>query len=192
MPDAHDVNDHKVRGDLLTADDWNALARLAKYEPPQSGGEELIPRILYDDVAPGNTDKNAWPCKADMTADTTATKVLVQNTFPGKFRGYGDAHTGFDATTAAKVWTTVDLAGKEQIVYGKGLAVLILGTGPSGVVDAGAGYTLSSLVSLDGGQLPGTTVDVTNYSTALPTNAANVTVVADGTGGYRTLDGPCP
>ena len=190
MPDANDVSDNKVRGDFLLATEWDALARLAKFERPQRIGAKLIPRILYDDAAPGDTDIDAWPCKADMTADTDADKVLVQNTFPGNFRGYGDAHTGFDATTAAKVWTTVDLAGEEQIVYGKGLAVLIRGSNSAAA--ANATYTLSSLVSLDGGQLPGTTITVTNYGDGLGASTDQTTVVADGAGGYRTLDGPCP
>ena len=43
MPVAHDVPDHKVRGDILTADDWNALARLAKLDQPQGGGDEDPP-----------------------------------------------------------------------------------------------------------------------------------------------------
>ena len=81
------------------------------------GGEPLTPRILYDDVAPGDTDRYAWPVAADMTADTTADKVKIQNTFPGTFRGYGSNHgTGWDTTNAAKVWTTIDAAGNEQIV----------------------------------------------------------------------------
>jgi hypothetical protein len=152
----------------------------------------LTARILYDDVAPGDTDKNAWPVKSDMTADTAADKVLVQNTHPGNFRGYGSSHSGLSATTAAKVWTTVGPDGKEQIVAGKGLAKIIRGSGPDTTVAANASYTLSSPVALDDGQLPGSTVSVTNYSTALPASATNVTVVADGAGGFRTLDGPCP
>jgi len=164
------------------------LVRVAK---PPPAADELVPRILYDDVAPGDTDKNAWPCKDDMTADTEADKVLLQNTFPGTFRGYGSNHSEQDATTAAKVWTTVDRAGQEQIVFGKGLAKLIRGS-VSGGAAADAAYDLTSPVALDDGQLPGSTVPVKNYSTALPTGATDVTVVADGAGGWRTLDGPCP
>jgi hypothetical protein len=82
-----------------------------------------------------------------------------------------------------------------EIVEVQRLAVLIRGTGPSSEVAADAEYQLSSPVALDDGQLPVLTdgaMTVTNYSTGLPANAANVTVVADGAGGYRTLDASCP
>ncbi len=123
----------------------------------------LTPRILYDDAVPGGTDINAYPVLADMTADTAATKVLVQNTHPGNFRGYGDAHTGFDATTAAKVWTTVDLAGKEQIVYGKGLAKLCRAVAKAAI--SGASGTVDAVTVMDDGQSP-----VDSASTELSVN----------------------
>jgi hypothetical protein len=156
------------------------------------GGGALTPRVLYDDVAPGDTDKYAWPVDNTMAANTSADKVKVQNTFPGVFRGFGSSHSGFSASTAAKIWTSPGSDGKEYIVCGKGLAKLIRGSGPGTTVAGNASYTLSSPVALDDGQLPGTTVTVTNYSTALPASATNVTVIADGAGGYHTLDGPCP
>lgn len=118
----------------------------------RGGGAGLTPRILYDDVAPGDTDKNAWPVKDDLTADTDADKVLVQNTFPGNFRGYGDAHTGFDATTAAKVWTAVDSAGKEQIVCGKGLAKLCRAVAKGAI--SGSTGTVDAVTVMDDGQSP--------------------------------------
>jgi len=116
------------------------------------GGGSLTPRILYDDVAPGDTDKNAWPVKDDMTADTAADKVLVQNVFPGTFRGYGDVHTGYDATTAAKVWTSPGPDGKEHIVYGKGLAKLCRAVAKAAI--SGATGTVDAVTVMDDGQSP--------------------------------------
>jgi len=114
----------------------------------------LTPRILYDDVAPGDENKLAWPVASDMTADTAADKVTIQNTFPGHFRGYGDAHTDFDATTAAKVWTTIGTDGKEHIVCGKGLAKRCSAALTANAAPGATNVTVDTVVVLDGGQLP--------------------------------------
>jgi len=156
----------------------------------------LTPRILYDDVAPGDSDKLAWPCASDMTADTAADKVTIQNTFPGHFRGYGDAHTGFDATTAAKVWTTIGTDGKEYIVHGKGQAKLISGTLGGALTTTTASQTISSPVSMDGGQVPSGTVTGYNvYTTAGFEGDSGGRCVAawnEGTDHYEFIDVECP
>lgn len=165
----------------------------------------LIPRILYDDVAPGNTGKNAWPCATNMTADTAATKVLLDNTFPGNFRGYGDNHTDYSATTAAKVWTTVDLNGNEQIVAGIGLAKTIIvantASGHAAVAKTTTSFTAAFTRVCDDGQPPTlstpATLVVYNPGFEIDDNAADIVCVLDpGTGItdclYRAADAPCP
>lgn len=104
-----------------------------------------------------------------------------------------DAPSWFTAQRQATGHAYWDDANLEyRVDYLQPMAVLIRGNGPSSTVAANATYTLSSPVSLDRGLLPDGTITVTNYSTALPASATNVTVVADGAGGFRTLDGPCP
>jgi len=161
----------------------------------------LTPFILYDDVAPGDTDKYAWPVKddeGDLVADEEADKVYLQNTYPGNFRGYGSSHSGFSTTTAAKV-LVADLFGKKQIVGGKGLAKMIRGSGPGTTVAASATFTLTLTAVLDDGHSPsstgsptGGTLTVTNWATALPASATGIVCCADGSGGYFVIDAPCP
>jgi len=193
MPNAHDLPEVQ-RGVPIKADEWNALVRLAKFDrrvPP--GGSPLTPFELYDDITPGDTNKEAWRLKedgGDLVRDEDADRVQVSDEVLKDARAYGTSHSGI--TDGARGFYTVGANGKNQIVSIQRLAKLIRGSGPSSAVAGGASYTLDYPVSLDDGQLPGSTVTVTNYSTGLPANATNVTVVADGAGGYRTLDGPCP
>ena len=110
--------------DMLTTDEGLPIFWLHV-----GGGSSLTPRILYDDVAPGDTDKLVWPVDDTMTADesTDPPTIQVQNTFPGTFRGYGSNHSGFSASTAVKVWTSQGSDGKEYIVASSG-SVLAKGT----------------------------------------------------------------
>ena len=184
--------------DMLTTDEGLPIFWLHI----EGGGGALTPRILYDDIAPGDTDKNAWPCKSDMTADTSADKVSLDNTFPGNFRGYGDSHTDFTATNAAKVWTTVDLAGKEQIVTGIGLAKTIIvantASGHAAVAKTTTSFTATFTRVCDDGQPPTVsspaTLVVDNSGFAIDDNLADIVCVMDVGGShlYRVLDAKCP
>ena len=161
----------------------------------------LTPRILYDDVAPGDTDKNAWPCKDDMTADTDADKVLVQNPWIG-FRGYGDSHTDYTATNAARIFTTITPDGKESIVSGKGLAKTIIvantASGHAAVAKTTASFTAAFTRACDDGQVPTAsspaTLVVDNPGFAIDDNATGIVCIMDSGGShlYRIIDAPCP
>jgi len=170
-------------------------------------GTGLIPAILYDDIAPGDTDKYAWPCILDesgvIVADTDAEKLTIANTFPGTFRGYGSSHADFDETTAAKVLLQLMPDGLLQIVGGKGLATHIIGSGPSSTVAASATFTLTltAVAAPHGAQSPsntgsstGGTLTVTNWADDLPASATGIVCMSDGSGGYRVVDAPytCP
>jgi hypothetical protein len=128
------------------------------------GGGSLTPRVLYDDVAPGDTDKYAWPVDNTMAANTSADKVKLQNTFPGTFRGYGSSHSGFSTTTAAKVWTSVGSNGKEYIVGGKGLARICLCQLTAAQTGGDSSFTVDAVTVMDGGQSPGSSLTVYNVS----------------------------
>jgi len=112
----------------------------------------LLPLILYDDAIPGGTSIQAWPVKADLTADTSADKVTIKNTHPGNFRGYGSNHSGFDATTAARVWCAKDNNGDWQIVSGKGLAKRCKATAKGAI--SGSSGTVDNVTACDDGQCP--------------------------------------
>ena len=160
MPDAHDVNDHKVRGDLLTADDWNALARLAKYDPPQSGDDELIPFELYDDIAPSETDKDAWILKADLTRDTDADKIHVSDGILGDVRALGsNTKTGGTPATGARGYAVVGPDGDNQIVSIQRLANSCRAVAKGAI--AGSTGTVDAVTVMDDGQSP-----VANTTTA--------------------------
>lgn len=153
----------------------------------------LVAFILYDDVAPGDTDKNAWPVKDDLTADTSAGKVLLQNTFPGNFRGYGDAHTGFDATTAARVLAATMPDGKLHIVGGKGMAKMCYCT-----AKISSGNTLSvvdNVVPMDGGHSPvaSSSEELTLSASEWETddNAGGIIVWDENSDAWRPVDFPC-
>lgn len=165
----------------------------------------LTPRILYDDVAPGDADKLAWPCKSDMTADTDADKVTVQNTHPGNFRGYGDSHTDYTATNAAKVLTYIDAAGDEQIAFGIGLAKTIIvantASGHAAVAADTTSFTATFTRVCDDGQVPTAsspaTLVVYNPGFEIDDNLTDIVCVLDtGTGVgnclYRIIDADCP
>ena len=179
--------------DILVDDDENPIAWMIV---EGGSGGALTPRILYDDVAPGNTDKEAYPVQDDMTADTSADKVQVQNVFPGNFRGYGASHSGFDATTAAKIWTTPGPDGKEHIVTGKGLAKVL---GGAAIVDGSKNVTgFNGLYSMDGGQLPGVTTLTASSTPPVLVTGWTTNSGSDGTllwdeanQRYKIVDLPC-
>lgn len=161
----------KQRGDLIEATEWNQLVMMAHWEQQISSSPSLVPFILYDDCAPGASNVNAYTVKDDLTANTTADKVLLQNTHPGTFRGYGDAHTGFDATTAAKVLAQRMPDGKLHIVGGKGLALkctaaLTANAAPGGTVN------VDTIVAIDGGQLPVENSTSATLSCTMPADAS--------------------
>lgn len=116
----------------------------------------LTPYILYDDCAPGDTSKYAWPVKVTAgawEADTAADKVYLDNTFDGTYRGLGTNHTGFTPSPTAKVWTAPGPGANPVIVCGVGQskrcsAALTADAGP------GASVTVDTVVPLDGGQNP--------------------------------------
>lgn len=165
----------------------------------------LTPRILYDDVAPGDTNKLAWPVKNDNTADTSADKVTIQNTWI-PFRAYGDAHTDFTATNAAKVLTFIGPDGKETIACGQGLAKTIIvantASGHAAVAAGTTSFTATLTRVCDDGQPPTVsspaTVVVYNPGMVINDNQAGIVCVMDtGTGVsnclYRIIDpGACP
>jgi hypothetical protein len=132
------------------------------------GGGSLTPRVLYDDVAPGDADKYAWPVDNTMAANTSADKVKLQNTFPGMFRGFGSSHSGFSASTAAKVWTSTGLDGKEHIVACSG-SIIAKGT-LSGSLSYGGNANASLTID-------GVSVTVTVYDYLMKSGA---TAIASG------------
>ena len=131
------------------------------------GGSSLTPRILYDDVAPGDTDKLVWPVDDTMTADesTDPPTIQVQNTFPGMFRGFGSSHSGFSASTAAKVWTSQGSDGKEYIVACSG-STIAKGT-LSGSLSQGS--SASASLTIDG-----VSVTVTVYDYLMKSGATAI------------------
>ena len=115
-------------------------------------GNGLAHLILYDDADPDDTGIQGMPVQADGTADTSADKVTINNKHPGTFRGYGSSHSGFDATTAAKVWCAKDNNGDWQIVCGKGLAKRCKAKA-KGIISGSTG-TVDNVTVCDDGQCP--------------------------------------
>jgi hypothetical protein len=159
--------------DILTDDDDNPIAWVII----EDSGGGLTPRILYDDAAPGGTDIEAWPVFDDngLAADTGADKVLIQNVFPGTFRGYGSSHSGFDETTAAKVWTARGPDGKEHIVSGDGLASMCLCQLTAAQVGSDANFSVDNVTPVGSGQSPviATSDTLTAYNVSASAGADN-------------------
>lgn len=169
------------------------------------GGGGLTCRILYDDVAPGDSDKNAWPVKVEsgsIVADTAAEKVLLQNVFHGTFRGYGSNHSGFSTTTAAKVWTMKGPDGKEHIVVGKGLAKRCHCQLNASLAATDSSATVKNVAPTDGGQSPvaSGTLTVTNmrnpsggggFAGAVDTYCCIEHMEGSGAGSWYIYDMPC-
>jgi hypothetical protein len=200
MPDAHDVNDHKVRGDLLTADDWNALARLAKLDRPASGGDELIPFELYEDIAPSETNKDAWILKDDLTRDTDADKIHVSDGILGDVRALGsNTKTGGTPATGARGYAVVGPDGDNQIVAiqrkAKMIVVANTASGHAAVTSATTSFTATLTRVCDDGQNPlvgaATSLTVTNPGFEIDDNLADITCIQDGAT-YRIVDAKCP
>lgn len=199
MPDAHDVH-FKQRGDFLTADDWNALARLAKYAPPQSGGDELIPFELKEDITPGATDKDAWILKDDLTRDEDADTIHVSDGILGDVRALGSTtKIGATPSTGARGYAVVGPDGDNQIVSiqrkAKMIVVANTASGHTAVTSATTSFTAELTRVCDDGQNPlvgaATSLTVTNPGFEIDDNAAGITCVQD-VATYRIIDAPCP
>lgn len=120
-------------------------------------GSSLTPGFLYDDAVPDATGINMHPAKIESgswVADTDADKILVDNTHPGTFRGYGSNHSGFSATTAAKVWVTPGPGGNPVIVCGKGLAKRCKCQLTATLTATTASCTVDNVTATDSGQSP--------------------------------------
>jgi|GEM_PF-6052658 len=136
---------------------------------------ELMPLILYDDVAPGDTNKYAWQTKVEggsIVANESADKVYVQNVFPGTFRGVGSNHSAdWDTDTASMIWTARGKDDKEHIVCGverakRCSAILTADAGP------GASVNVDNVVPLDGGLSPLSDPDSTSETISATMPAA--------------------
>jgi hypothetical protein len=168
--------------------------------------DKLFPFEAHDDITPGGSGFKVWlliNSGGSLVRDTSAgnsptgsTPTKVDDAILGDSRAWGSHHSyGSGSSTGARGWYQTAADGANHIVSIDNLARLIIGSGPSSAVAGGATYTLSGVTCLDDGQTPApgsNTVQVTNYSTGLPANATSVVCVADGSGGFRTLDGPCP
>ena len=200
MATAHDVPDHKVRGDILTADDWNALARLAKLDQPQGGGDELVPFELKEDVTPGETDKDAWILKADLTRDEDADTIHVSDGILGDVRALGSTtKTGATPSTGARGFCVADVNGDNQIVAiqrkAKMIVVANTAAGHAAVAAGTATFTATLTRVCDDGQSPlagaATSLTVNNPGFTIDDNATKITCIQDGAG-YIIVDAPCP
>ncbi len=127
----------------------------------------LMPYILYDDMAPGDSDKAAYPVKSDLTADTVADKnVLVSDGILKTTRAKGSNFYS-DTTKGARVWTMIGPDGKNHIVAVNGMAqrcsaILAAAGAP------GASVNVDNVVPLDGGQSPVTSSSSTISATMPP------------------------
>jgi hypothetical protein len=138
--------------------DWFLVIRdkSGRWIAAQSGSS-LTPGFLYDDAVPDATGINMHPAKIESgswVADTDADKILVDNTHPGTFRGYGSNHSGFSATTAAKVWVTPGPGGNPVIVCGKGLAKRCKCQLTATLTATTASCTVDNVTATDSGQSP--------------------------------------
>jgi len=120
-----------------------------------SGGSSnsLIPYIPSDDVAPGDEDIEAYAVKDDLTADTDSDTILIQNKFPGLYRGLGADHSEFTPSPVAIVFTEVMPDGNPHIAFGLGQAKMIRCQAKM----SGSEKTLATvdhITPMDGGQNP--------------------------------------
>ncbi len=159
----------------------------------------LTPFELYDDIAPGQTNKYVWSLNADYSRNTSAgyTTVQVSDAVLGDVRAYGSNHSGWTSATGAKGFYTPGTDGKNQIVAIRRLAREIKVTVGSTAVSAGATFTPVALAVMDAGQDPSNGgaayPTIKNYSTGLPASAAGVICAWDGSADqYLVIDAPCP
>lgn len=161
--------------------------------------QSLVGFELYDDIAPGQTDKYVWQLKSDYTRDTAAghATVKVSDGVLGDVRAYGSNHSGWSSASGAKGFYIPGTAGKNQIVAIQRLAKMIkVGIGGTAVAGA-ATFVPTALAVMDGGQDPShggdTYPTIRNYSTAIPASASGIICAWDESAAeYLVIDAPCP
>ena len=116
------------------------------------GGNGLTPAILKSDCAPGDTAIAAYPVASDGTADTTATELSLDNTFPGNCSGRGSDTTG-DTATATKV-LYASVLGKSQIVTPQFVPRMCWATTNVEVSPGDANFTVIDIATFDGSPPP--------------------------------------
>lgn len=120
-----------------------------------AGGSALTPFEAYDDLTPACTDKNVWPLKADLTADTAADKILVSDGILKNSRGYGTSHSGYSSNGVRGLFAAM-ADGKNHIVALCGMAkrckCSIKDAG--GLASTDSSIVVDNVVATDGGQSP--------------------------------------
>jgi len=166
---------------------------------PSGGAGTLTAFELYDDFAPGDTNKYVWTLNDDYTRNTSAGQATVQvsDEVLGDVLAYGSNHSGWSSTRGALGFYAAGTDGKNQIVSIRRLAKMIKIITPTGSGGFAANGTISGITSvtvLDDGQNPlgdASSISVTNWNLPI-CNDVTATCLADGSGGYYVIDADCP
>jgi hypothetical protein len=120
-----------------------------------SASGTTVPFELYDDVTPGSTGKNAWPLKADLTADTSATKILVSDGILGDVRALGTVtKTGGTPSTGARGYAIIGPDGNYQIFNIQRVAKRCKCQLTAALTATTSSCTVDNITPTDGGQNP--------------------------------------